>query len=157
MITKRNTIICDHCGLFCRPVDEYTPFGCNDPEAPEPLDPSHVCKKCFPKFKAEWIREFKQGYLAHGDWQKSRAEVEAAKECNLIWIHDHGIGNKHYCYVTRDEFKKEIKSTFNYTDAKDLKLKWQIKWMLNEKFTNEEIINSLECDLNTLNEIKQNI
>ena len=91
MITKRNTITCDECGLFCRPYDSYTPFGCQGPECLEPLDPLHICKKCFPKVKKRWIEEFKNGYR-DGDWEKSRAEMEAAKECGLKWVYSGGIG-----------------------------------------------------------------
>ena len=90
-ITKKNTIICDECGLFCRPVDDYTFFGSQGEEGLDPLDPNHICKKCFPKVKKEWIERFKEG-SRNGDWQKSRAEIEAAKECKLVWISSGGIG-----------------------------------------------------------------
>jgi len=109
--TKRNTIICDECGLFCKPYDEYICFGTKDYDYPEPLDPNHVCKKCWKKFKQQWITNFKQGQR-NGDWQKSRAEIKAAKECGLIWIHSNGIGkygtseHKNYCYVTQEEFNR---------------------------------------------------
>ena len=104
MITKRNTLRCDICNKFCKYYDEWTPFGCSDPESPEPYDPSHICKKCFNKVKNEWIKGFKNGNR-YGDWQKSRAEVEAAKECGLRWIGQNGEGKygtpewKMYCYV----------------------------------------------------------
>jgi len=91
MQTKRNTIICDECGLFCKPYDSYTPFGCADHDYPEPYDPSHICKKCFPKVKKKWIETFKNG-SRYGDWGKSRAEAEAAKECGLKWVGSGGIG-----------------------------------------------------------------
>ena len=90
MITKKNTIICDECGLFCSYFDEYTPFGCSSYEPPEPLGPSHICKKCFPKVKKRWIESFKKGNR-NGDWQKSKAEVEAAKKCGLEWV-GNGMG-----------------------------------------------------------------
>lgn len=104
MITKRNTIICDECGKFCRSFDEYTPFGCSSYDSPEPLDPSHICKNCFPKVKEEWIKKFRSGQR-DGDWCKSRAEEEAAEEFGLKWIDGGGVGEygkkswKSYCYV----------------------------------------------------------
>ena len=88
--TKRNTIICDECGLFCKPYDEYTPFGCQGYECLEPLDPLHICKKCFEKFKQEWVEGFKGGKRS-GDYQKSMAEMEAAEECGLKWVGS-GVG-----------------------------------------------------------------
>ena len=90
MITKRSTIICDICGKFCRPFDSLTPFGCQGEGCLEPLDSKHICKKCFPKAKKEWIKRFKKGDR-NGDWEKSRAEMEATKECSLKWVSD-GIG-----------------------------------------------------------------
>lgn len=81
--TKRNSIICDMCGLFCRPVDSYTPYGCSNYDAPEPLDEEHICKKCEIKLKKQWLVSLKHG--RYGDWQKSKAEIWAAKKLGLIW------------------------------------------------------------------------
>mgnify|MGYP000857457324 FL=1 len=110
MITKRNTLICDICGLFCKYYDEWTPYGCADPEEPEPYDPSHICKKCFPKVKANWIERFKKGYRS-GDWHKSRAEVEAARTCGLAWSNGIGpLGTKDWAnahrYITQEEYDR---------------------------------------------------
>ena len=111
MITKKgNTIICDICGLFCKYYDEWTPFGCPDPEYPEPYDPSHICKKCFPSVKADWIKRFKNGTRS-GDWNKSRAEMEAAKECGLAWSNGIGmLGTKDwadpYQYIDQKEYDR---------------------------------------------------
>jgi len=76
---------CEECGKLCKPYDDYTPFGCEDPEDPEPLDPEYICKKCFPKVKKRWIKNFKEG-SRNGDYRKSMAEMEAAKECKLKWV-----------------------------------------------------------------------
>ena len=112
MLTKRNTIICDICGLFCRPVDDWTPFGCANPEYPEPYDPSHICKKCWKGVKEEWIKGFKKGNRS-GDYQKSRAEIEAAEECGLKWVDSSGIGmlgTKNfadpYQYISKEEYER---------------------------------------------------
>ena len=87
---NREPIICSECGKFCRPFDSYTNFGCQGEDCLEPLDPNFICKKCFPKFKKGWVDGFKKGYR-NGDYEKSNAEIEAAKECGLIWVSD-GIG-----------------------------------------------------------------
>jgi len=91
-INNYKSIKCDECGKICNPakVDEYIPYGCSSYEPPEPLSPSHICKKCFPGVKKDWIEKFKKGYRS-GDWQKSKAEIEAAEECGLKYIGD-GIG-----------------------------------------------------------------
>lgn len=106
MWKKRFTIICDTCGKFCRPYDSGTLFGTKSYEEPEPLDPFHTCKKCFKKVKNEWIKSFKNGNR-QGDWEKSRAEIEAAKECGLRWVGQNGEGEygtkswKLYCYTEK--------------------------------------------------------
>lgn len=107
--TKNLKIRCDECGLFCMPYDEEIPFGTKSYEYPEPLDPYHYCKKCFPKIKKRYIKQFKEG-SRYGCWQKSKAEQEAAKECGLIWIHDKWIyingKERFYCYITEKELKE---------------------------------------------------
>ncbi len=111
-ITKRNTLICDECGLFCKYYDEYTYYGCSNPEDPEPYDPCHICKKCFPEVKAKWVKRFKEGYRC-GDWAKSRAETEAAKECGLVFIYSTGVGtlgtkdfSPNHQYITQEEYDR---------------------------------------------------
>jgi hypothetical protein len=51
------------------------------------------------------------GGSTYGYWQKSSAEIRAAKECGLIWIHSESIGVcgnskdfRMYCYVTPEEY-----------------------------------------------------
>ena len=83
---------CMHCGRYARyeELDSYTPFGCSDPEAPEPYDPTIICGKCSQALYEQYKRQFKEGYR-YGDWQKSDAERKAAKECGLTWVHDRGV------------------------------------------------------------------
>ena len=78
---------CEHCGRFCKyeEMDSYAPFGYTDNEYPDPYEPTYICKKCSAKLKQKFIERFKKG-IYYGDYGKSRAEREAAKECNLVWI-----------------------------------------------------------------------
>ena len=98
--TKQNTIICDECGLFCRPYNEYT----------------HLCKKCFLKVKNGWIKSFKSGGR-NGDWQKSRAEVEAAEVCGLKWVGSNGVGI----------LGTQLNKTMKYIPPKEPKV-WSLKY-----------------------------
>ena len=111
-ITKRNTIICDQCGKFCKPYDEYIPFGCKNYDAPEPLDPMHVCKKCHKDFKSSWRETFKRGFPV-GDWQKSNAEMDIAREFGLTYVWSNGVGTlcskdwaDPYQYIKNEEYQR---------------------------------------------------
>lgn len=75
---------CGFCGRFCIPHDDDTPFGCSNPDAPEPYDPTFYCEKCFDRHVEHWVSLFKSGFR-HGAWQKSKAECKAAEICNLEW------------------------------------------------------------------------
>ena len=105
---KNFRIRCDICGKYCTPADDETPFGCKNPEDPEPLDPDHFCIKCWPELKANWLKSFKDG-SRYGYYQKSRAEMEAAEECGLVWVGD-GLGtygtdtHKFHQYITKEEY-----------------------------------------------------
>ena len=103
--------LCSECRKFCRPVDSYTPFGSQGPEGLEPLDEEYTCKKCFPKVKKGWIKNFKNGGR-YGDYQKSRAEMEAAEECGLAWVSSGGIGILGTSYFI-DQSKYISKQLFN--------------------------------------------
>lgn len=99
---------CTFCGKFLKIAeDSYTPFGAQGPENLDPLDEEFVCKKCWPGFKQSWIEYFKGGFR-YGDYQKSRAERQAAKECKLVWID--GVSNwpggkdPSYEYVSRKDW-----------------------------------------------------
>lgn len=108
MITKRGSIICDECGKFSSYYDQWTPFGCADPEYPEPYEPSHICKRCFTAVKKRWIDSFKSGYR-NGDYGKSMAEQEAAEETGLTWVGSNGVGKYgtpeyiNFRYVSKDD------------------------------------------------------
>lgn len=85
-------VTCDLCGHFCKPVDSFAPFGGRGPEGLDPPEDEHVCAKCWPDFKAKWVRRFSDGHLLYGgDWHKSRAEVESATEAGLEWVHSSGF------------------------------------------------------------------
>ena len=83
------TIKCSSCGRFFFPFDSETPFGCDDPESPEPLDPYFYCEGCFQRLKKYYVDYFKRGGRS-GQWEESFAEQSAAKECGLEWVHDSG-------------------------------------------------------------------
>ena len=82
---KFGRVRCDICLKYCRPFDSRTVFGCADPENPEPYDPEHFCRKCSTKRYKDLLRRYQCCYRS-GDWQKSDAEVRAAKESGLVWI-----------------------------------------------------------------------
>jgi hypothetical protein len=119
--TKNNRIICDTCGKFCIPYDEETPFGCSSYDPPEPLDPYHYCKSCSKDHDKYWDDEFKKyGKDVSGYWQKSNAEMKAAKKYGFVWLHSYGVGiygTKDYAdayqYITQEEYDrlKNLKET----------------------------------------------
>ena len=78
---------CHHCYKFSRyeDMDSYTPFGCASYDPPEPFDPTRICKECSEELKQKFIERFKKG-IYWGDWHKSKAEIEAAKEYGLKWL-----------------------------------------------------------------------
>ena len=113
-----NKIICNECGKIRYPFDSWTSFGCQGTECMEPLDPLSICKECFPKVKKRWIKRFKAGYRT-GNWQKSKAEIQAAKECKLAWVGSGGIGvigSKQWAdssqYIPVKEFKRLSKMPY---------------------------------------------
>jgi len=83
---------CHECGKFAKykDLDSYIPFGCYDPSNPEPYDPVMLCGKCSDILYNEYKRKFNDGYRG-GDWRKSSAEMKAAKECGLMWVHSSGV------------------------------------------------------------------
>lgn len=81
---------CCYCGKFAGYLaDQYTPFGCANPEEPEPYDPEYICKKCEKTDYKKWMKEFQRtnGYL-YGNWCKSNGERKAAAKMNLVWVHE---------------------------------------------------------------------
>jgi hypothetical protein len=121
---------CDTCGKYCLPADEQIPFGCANPEDPEPYDPDHFCAECWPAQKAYWLKSFNEGSRC-GYWQKSRAEQEAAEECGLVWVGSNSIGIyntpswRFNTYVTKGEhiFFTKLKETAE-KEAKKVEEVW---------------------------------
>ena len=108
------------CGKFCgQNADSYTPFGCSSYDPPEPYDEIMLCPSCSKKMKSKFLKHFASGGHT-SDWQKSRAEVEAAKESGLVWVHGFKpitINGKSvsYQYVTSEEFNNGKTSTTTKT------------------------------------------
>jgi hypothetical protein len=102
------TIKCGYCGRFCIPADWYTPFGCADPEEPEPYDPTYFCILCSKHWETVWDKHFAEGSRS-GDWQKSDAEMNAARKAGLEWVHENGLVDTrtgrdiHYQYIETSE------------------------------------------------------
>lgn len=102
------TIKCGYCGRFCIPTDSETPFGCADPEDPEPYDPTFFCDRCTTRLETSWEEAFARGSRS-GDWMKSDAEMKAAKMAGLEWVHENGLvdtrtGNEvYYRYIVTAE------------------------------------------------------
>ncbi len=103
---------CGYCNRFVKwNSDSYTPYGCEDPGAPEPYDPVYMCKKHEEEHYLFMLKGFTSGGRS-GDWYKSRAEIRAAKEAGLVWVHkglgEHGtegyVGP--HQYVTQEEYEE---------------------------------------------------
>lgn len=110
--TKNYRIRCDDCGLFCVPFDSETPFGCADPEYPEPYDPYHYCESCSEKLYRKYLEGFRKGKRS-GNYEKSNAEMRAAKDCGLVWLHSSGVGTygtetnrSPYQYIPKEEYEE---------------------------------------------------
>lgn len=90
---------CDFCGRFMRlPYDSRTVFGCADPGAPEPYDPDDYCKKCAKENFEHLLARYKC-CRRDGDWEKSNAEIRAAKEAGLVWITNSGFNSLTGAYI----------------------------------------------------------
>lgn len=112
MYTKNYRQKCDGCGKFAKSFDSYTPFGCRNPEDPEPYDATDLCYKCSIKHEDYLVKCFKKG-MRYGDWTKSTAERNAAFRCGLVWIGnttmDLGTRQIFNTYVTLEEFRSLVK------------------------------------------------
>ncbi len=106
---------CDDCGRFIRkPYDSSTPFGCANPESPEPYDPEHFCKKCAKKLYESFLKSYSCCGRS-GDWQKSDAEIRAAKECNLVWMGESGFDIRSGRYIYQQYMSQwELKNFMGY-------------------------------------------
>ena len=104
---------CADCGVYVSyDADQYTPYGCANPEAPEPYDPSYLCKKCSKADYKNWLKHFKNGGR-YGNWSKSNGEIRAAKECGLAYVGSSGVGTLStadwadaYQYITQVEYDR---------------------------------------------------
>jgi hypothetical protein len=109
---------CEWCGKYAKyeDLDSYTPFGCVNWEAPEPYDPTMLCSKCSCRLYEQYKERFKNGHYG-GDWQKSDAELKAARECDLVWVHDHSVtvNGKRFIYqwMPKDLFAACMKEKIN--------------------------------------------
>lgn len=98
---------CHTCGRFCKPYDSEINFGCSLDF--EPLDPIYYCKRCSKVLEYTYYVSFCNG-IRCGAWQKSKAEINAAKKYGVVWLYN-SIGGKYQTYVTADEYKKLITAT----------------------------------------------
>ena len=102
---------CMWCGKFdsYERMDSYIPFGCSNPASPEPHDPTVLCHKCSDQLYEQYKKAFQHGRY-DGDWQKSRAEIKAASECGLSWVHSSGVNvagkRVSYQYVETSKIKE---------------------------------------------------
>jgi len=104
---------CIECGVFVNyDADQYTPFGTKSEGyyGPEPYDAEYLCDKHSEKLYRKLLAGYKDGRRS-GDWQKSRAEIRAAKEAGLEWIHSSGLvdlrteRDVNYQYIVKSERK----------------------------------------------------
>lgn len=116
---------CVYCGHFVDwRADSYTPFGCSDPTAPEPYDPSFICVKCIPKDYEKWSNYF-QGGSRYGNWCKSKGEVRAAEDYGFIWVGqnskvDRRNGKEYFNTYAKKEDEEHLVSWLDYQQEKRL-------------------------------------
>jgi len=106
---------CKCCGVYLSyDSDQLTPYGCYNPESPEPYDSEYLCDKHSDELYHQFLKDFQDGSRS-GDWCKSRAEIRAAKECKLSWVGSNGIGilgdkkgnwAEAHRYISSIEFKR---------------------------------------------------
>lgn len=101
---------CEMCGKELhteddlRECDMYVPFGGYE----EPLPPKYICPECIPDFDKDWDENFENKTPC---WQKSNAELKAAKKRNLAWVSE-GVGTlgsnvnwaRGHQYIDKDEY-----------------------------------------------------
>lgn len=100
---------CEDCGLFVAwGADNETPFGTKNYEDPEPLDPIYFCNKHARLYYKKLLEAYRNG-SRWGAYIKSKAEVRAAKEAGLEWVHSGGYVDSrserdvHYTYILKAE------------------------------------------------------
>lgn len=89
-----NTPQCSNCSKFCSwSSDSGTLYGCNDPEAPEPLDPEYFCEKCarheLNQFTLKLI-EMNHNSFTCIWWIKPAWYLKAIDEVNLRLVRENG-------------------------------------------------------------------
>jgi hypothetical protein len=107
---------CAYCWVFVSyDADSYTPYGCSSYDPPEPYDPEYLCLKHSEEVYQSFLKSFRAGSRS-GDWQKSRAEMRAAKKCGLAWVGTNGVGmlgSKDWAsahrYITQEEYDRLAK------------------------------------------------
>ena len=75
-------IKCGHCGLFCKPVDEYTNFG--NSEMMEPPDPILICAKCSQELEDDLVKKIKKPACPYIPWRYSEAHKRAVKRLGMV-------------------------------------------------------------------------
>lgn len=72
---------CCMCNKYCGYMaDKGTPYGCKDPDWPEPLDPEYWCEKCA---KKEYERALKDGMDMYLYWEVPLWQQKAMKKLGL--------------------------------------------------------------------------
>lgn len=62
-------------------MDVSTPYGCADPESPEPYDSDFWCGKCA---KKEYKKCLELGVRMHNYWEKPKFQLKAMKKLGII-------------------------------------------------------------------------
>jgi hypothetical protein len=80
---------CGECGRFFSwdTCDSYVPWGCANPEYPEPYDPVFICAACSDRTYQRMLARFLEEGLPPGpsDWIASSAERKARRVVRSIW------------------------------------------------------------------------
>jgi hypothetical protein len=73
---------CCVCGKFCSwNSDRGIPYGCSDPNNPEPYDLEYFCDSCA---KKEYEKSLEQGENMYVYWEKPLWQIKAMKELGLV-------------------------------------------------------------------------
>jgi len=76
------TPICGHCGLFCRPADEYTDFGCpGDMEPPESI---LLCAKCSKIAEDKIVAETVRPMRPYIPWLPGKFHRNAIRRLGMV-------------------------------------------------------------------------
>ena len=73
---------CCVCGKFCSwNSDRGIPYGCSDPNNPEPYDLEYFCDSCA---KKEYEKSLEQGENMYVYWEKPLWQIKAMIELGLV-------------------------------------------------------------------------